>query len=80
MALAILETDLKRESIAWLSRDERSWRGARRPSWPALAWFDAWTPILRSQTKVDFIGRLTAELRMRAMLVVPNKEGIELPV
>ncbi len=79
MALAFLETDLKRESIARLPGDERPWRRTRCASWPAFAGFDAWTSIVRSQAEEDFIGRLAMERRVGTMLVVPVKEGGDLP-
>ena len=79
MALAILEADLKRESIARLPADERLWRGTRRSSWPAFAGFNAWTSIVRWQAEVDFIGRLAMERRVGTMLVIPIKVGCKFP-
>ena len=79
MALAILEADLKRESIARLPGDERPWRGTRCSSWPAFAGFNAWTSIVRSQAEIDFIGRLAMERRVGTMLVIPSKVGCKFP-
>ena len=74
-----MEIHLELKAIAWLSGDERPWRGTRCVASPALTWFDARSHVGGPQTNVDFVGRPTAELCMRAMLVVPNEERSELP-
>ncbi len=79
MLLTSMDVDLECESIAWLSGDERSRCCARRASWPALAWFGAWSSIGWSQSEIDLVRRLAVECRVGTMLVVPSKVGRKFP-
>ena len=74
MAPAFKELHFERESITGVSGNERARFGTGGASRPPLARLDAWTPVLRSQPKVDLVGRSSVKGCVRSMLVVPGEE------
>ena len=78
MSTPCMETDFGDETIARLSRHKRLGLGTRPAARPASARLNARSSIGGLPTQVDFVRRLAAERRMRAMLVVPIDEGNKL--
>ena len=60
-----------RQSISRLTGNQGLRPCALRSTRPVLSRFDAWPPIGRVSSKVDFVGRPAFKRRVRTMFVVP---------
>ncbi len=65
VSLAVMEFDAQCESIARLSGDKSRRSGAGGTARPALPRFNAWSPVGRSQPKVNLVRRSSVKRCMR---------------
>ncbi len=70
----LVEADDHLKPLARFPGNECLGLGAGRTTWPTLARFDPWFAIGGIAIVIDLLGRLAAERRMRAILVVPVDE------
>ena len=78
MPSLLMKADDYLKPLARLPGNERLGFGTGRTTWPMLARFDPWSAIARIAVMIDLIGGLAAKGRMRAMFIVPVKEGNKL--
>ncbi len=79
MLPAPVEVNREHEAIPWLSGDERASFGTGRATGPERAWLDTRLTIGWSQSEVHFVWRPASKCHVRAVVIVPSEERIDLP-